>query len=77
MTERFEAFGHLSAADRERLYVNVVVPEAIARRAAQHMEELDVDYRKSPICAEGGSGPELSAVHRPRPREIGLRHRRL
>jgi 2-polyprenyl-6-methoxyphenol hydroxylase-like FAD-dependent oxidoreductase len=61
MTERFEAFGHLSAADRERLYVNVLLPEAEARRAAQHMEELDVDYRKSPICAEGGSGRRLAA----------------
>src|SRR5262245_4013763 len=61
MTERFEAFGQLSAAERERLYVNVVVPETEARRIAQHMEELDVDYRKSPICAEGGNGKRLAA----------------
>ncbi len=54
MTERSEAFSHLSQAARERLYVNVVVPEAEARRKAQHMEELDIDYRKSPICAEHG-----------------------
>jgi len=61
MTERYEAFGHLSAADRERLYVNVLTPEAVARRIAQHLEELDVDYRNSPICAEGGSGRRLAA----------------
>src|SRR5262245_10273951 len=61
MTERYEAFGHLPAAERERLYVNVLVPETEARRAAQHMEELDVDYRKSPICAEGGNGKRLAA----------------
>jgi 2-polyprenyl-6-methoxyphenol hydroxylase-like FAD-dependent oxidoreductase len=66
MTERSEAFGHLSAAERERLYVNVVMPETEARRIAQHMEELDVDYRKSPICAEGGgrrlgAGPHAGA----------------
>ena len=61
MTERSEAFGHLSAADRERLYVDVLVPETEARRIANHMEELDVDYRKSPICAEGGNGRRLAA----------------
>jgi 2-polyprenyl-6-methoxyphenol hydroxylase-like FAD-dependent oxidoreductase len=63
MTERSEAFGHLSAADRERLYVNVLTPEAVARRIAQHLEELDVDYRKSPICAEAGNAGSLSGPH--------------
>src|SRR5262249_35924295 len=61
MTERSEAFSHLSEAERERLYVNVVVPEAEARRKAQHMEELDIDYRRSPICAEHGDARRLGS----------------
>jgi 2-polyprenyl-6-methoxyphenol hydroxylase-like FAD-dependent oxidoreductase len=51
MTERSEAFSHLSESERQRLYVNVTVPEAAARTGA-HLEELDLDYRTSPICGE-------------------------
>jgi hypothetical protein len=64
MTERSEAFGHLSPAERERLYVNVVVPEVEARRMAQHMEELEStteepDLRRARARAPGnGPGPE-------------------
>ncbi len=61
MTERSEAFSGMSPARRERLYVNVVVPDAEARRIARHTEELDLDYRRSAICAE----------HRPRGRASG------
>jgi 2-polyprenyl-6-methoxyphenol hydroxylase-like FAD-dependent oxidoreductase len=56
MTERSEAFSHLSPAERDRLYLHVVVPEDKARRMAEHIEELDLDYRKSPICAEHHRG---------------------
>jgi 2-polyprenyl-6-methoxyphenol hydroxylase-like FAD-dependent oxidoreductase len=58
LTERSEAFTHLSPAERDRLYLHVVVPEDRARQMAEHIEELDLDYRKSPICAErhGGRG---------------------
>jgi 2-polyprenyl-6-methoxyphenol hydroxylase-like FAD-dependent oxidoreductase len=52
MTERAEAFSHLTPAQRERLYINVMAPEAERRRMAAHVEELDLDYSKSPICAE-------------------------
>src|SRR5262245_20736783 len=62
VTERSEAFAGMSPARRERLYVNVTVPDAEARRIARHAEELDLDYRRSAICAE----------HRPRGRPSGL-----
>ncbi|HXJ78571.1 MAG TPA: FAD-dependent monooxygenase [Candidatus Methylomirabilis sp.] len=69
MTDRSEAFSHLSQAERECIYVNVVVPEAEARHLAEHLEALDLDYRKSPICGEhgtlrrlgGGPGPGAEA----------------
>ena len=62
ITERSEAFAGMSHALRERLYMNAVVPDAEARRIARHSEELDLDYRRSAICAE----------HRPRGRASGL-----
>ena len=62
MTERSEAFAGMAPARRERLYANLVVPDAEAGRMARHSEELDLDYRKSAICAE----------HRPRGRTGGL-----
>lgn len=52
MTDRAEIFPNLSAADRERLYFHAVVPEAERLHKRRHMEELDLDYRKSPICTE-------------------------
>ena len=52
MTEAAEAFSHLSPAEREKLYFNAVIPEAKRLIEAQHREELDLDYRRSPICVE-------------------------
>lgn len=52
MTDHAEIFRDLSEADRERLYFHAVVPEAERLRERRHTEELDLDYRKSPICAE-------------------------
>lgn len=64
MTERFEAFAGLSPAQRESLYFNLAVPPEVAHQMARHVEELDLDYSKSPICREHldgagaiGSGP--------------------
>ena len=54
MTEAAEAFSHLSPAEREKLYFNAVIPEAERLVEARHREELDLDYRKSPICVEAG-----------------------
>ena len=52
MTEHLELFRDLPPAERERLYSHAVIPESERRRAARQREELDLDYRKSPICSE-------------------------
>lgn len=51
-TEHVEAFSGLSINDREKLFFNAVLPEVERLRSIQHSEELDLDYRKSPICCE-------------------------
>lgn len=52
MTDRWEIFPQLSEAERERLYFHAAVPEPERLRQAQHREELDLDYRRSPICSQ-------------------------
>ena len=52
MTEFTEAFTQLCGTDREKLYFHAVVPEAERIHSLRHGEELDLDYRKSPICSE-------------------------
>ena len=56
VTEGAEVFAHLSAEERERFCARMVVPEPEQLRMARHGEELDLDYRKSPICAEHREG---------------------
>jgi 2-polyprenyl-6-methoxyphenol hydroxylase-like FAD-dependent oxidoreductase len=56
MTEHLELFRDLSPTERERLYSHAVIPDAARLRSARQREQLDLDYRKSPICGE----------HRPR-----------
>jgi len=48
-----ELFRHLSPGERERLFFNIVLPEAERVVQGKHREELDLDYRRSPICVEG------------------------
>jgi 2-polyprenyl-6-methoxyphenol hydroxylase-like FAD-dependent oxidoreductase len=52
MTEHLEVFRDLPSAERERLYSHAFVPEAQRLRSARQREQLDLDYRKSPICGE-------------------------
>jgi 2-polyprenyl-6-methoxyphenol hydroxylase-like FAD-dependent oxidoreductase len=52
MTEHLEVFRDLPPAERERLYAHTFIPEAERWRSARQREELDLDYRKSPICCE-------------------------
>jgi hypothetical protein len=52
MTEHLEVFRNLPPAERERLYSHAFVPEAQRLRSARQREQLDLDYRKSPICGE-------------------------
>lgn len=51
-TEHAEAFSGLSNNEREKLFFNAALPEVERIRSIQHREELDLDYRKSPICCE-------------------------
>jgi hypothetical protein len=50
LTDRFEAFSHLSPEQRNQMYINMVVPPDVAKRMARHLEQLDLNYTKSPIC---------------------------
>jgi 2-polyprenyl-6-methoxyphenol hydroxylase-like FAD-dependent oxidoreductase len=50
--ESVTEWSHLSAAARTRLERNMVLPEPARLHRAQHLEELDLDYRKSPICVD-------------------------
>jgi 2-polyprenyl-6-methoxyphenol hydroxylase-like FAD-dependent oxidoreductase len=52
MTDSLEGFAGLSASQRAQLCRHVVVPEAERLAMARQGEELDLDYRKSPICRE-------------------------
>jgi 2-polyprenyl-6-methoxyphenol hydroxylase-like FAD-dependent oxidoreductase len=74
MTERLEAFTHLSPGQRQRLYFDIVVPPEIARRMARHYEELDLNYSKSPICHqhEGSHFGKTRFTAGPRPGEEAL-----
>src|ERR1700722_11698238 len=50
LTDRFEAFSNLSPEQRQQMYINMVVPPEVAKRMARHLEQLDLNYTKSPIC---------------------------
>jgi 2-polyprenyl-6-methoxyphenol hydroxylase-like FAD-dependent oxidoreductase len=54
LAERAYSYSGLSAKERDRNYRHVYVPEAERLSGVRHMEELDLDYRKSPICVEHG-----------------------
>jgi 2-polyprenyl-6-methoxyphenol hydroxylase-like FAD-dependent oxidoreductase len=62
-TESFVQWDHLSPEERKRRQRMVVLPEAERRRVAQHREALDLDYRKSPICAEGAGNGFAAGPH--------------
>ena len=52
MTDRTEAFARLSGEQRDRLVQQLFVPESEMQRAADQLQEVDIDYAKSPICLE-------------------------
>ena len=58
MTDRATVFRDLSDSERERLYLHAVVPEVERLRGTRHDQELDLDYRRSPICSEPGEHGE-------------------
>jgi len=51
-TREAAIFRQLPQAERERLYLHAALPELERLRLLRHREELDLDYRRSPICAE-------------------------
>ena len=52
LNERLISYSQLPEAERDRLYRHTYVPEAERLKTMRHMAELDLDYRKSPICAD-------------------------
>jgi 2-polyprenyl-6-methoxyphenol hydroxylase-like FAD-dependent oxidoreductase len=51
-TQQTEMFAQLSPPDRVKLCKHMFVPESEKQRARRHAEELDLDYRSSPLCIE-------------------------
>lgn len=64
-TEQVELFATLSPAERERLVAHMVVPEPQRLAAARHLQEVDLDYRASPLSfeppGEFDAGPHAGA----------------
>jgi len=52
VTEKAEAYLQLPPEERTRLYRHVTLPEADRLKMVHHSEELDLDYRRSPICKD-------------------------
>ena len=52
LTEKAEAYLTLPAEERARLYRHLTLPEADRLKMLRHTEELDLDYRQSPICSD-------------------------
>jgi 2-polyprenyl-6-methoxyphenol hydroxylase-like FAD-dependent oxidoreductase len=74
-TERLAAFKDISPQRRERLNIDMVVPPEVAKRMARHLEELDLNYSKSPICRqhEGSHFGEDPLPRRPQAGRGGAR----
>jgi hypothetical protein len=74
LTEQVAAFKDISPEQRQRLYFDMVVPPEVARRMAIHLEELDLNYSKSPICRqhEGSHFGKIRFRAGPRPGEQAL-----
>ena len=53
VTEETELFVELSGIERERLIAHMFVPESERLKAARHLQEVDLDYRASPLSFEG------------------------
>jgi 2-polyprenyl-6-methoxyphenol hydroxylase-like FAD-dependent oxidoreductase len=74
LTEHAAAFKDISPQQRQRLYFDMIVPPEVARRMATHLEELDLNYSKSPICRqhEGSHFGKTRFRAGPRPGEQAL-----
>jgi hypothetical protein len=61
-TEQAELFAKLSSAERAKLVAHMFVPEPAKVKVARHLQEVDLDYRSSPLCLEP-SGEFASGPH--------------
>ena len=65
VTDRAEIFAELSAKARKKLCAKMVISDPERLRARRHTEELDLDYRQSPITIESrqqfAGGPHAGA----------------
>ncbi len=52
-TEQFERYAGLSDAERARLVEHMLVPDTDRLNAARHLQQVDVDYGKSPLSQAG------------------------
>ncbi len=52
ITESAEHYAGLSPRERERLVAHMLIPEPERLQAARHLQEVDLDYRASPLCRE-------------------------
>ncbi len=52
ITESAEHYARLSPNQRERLVSHMLIPEPERLQAARHLQEVDLDYRNSPLCRE-------------------------
>ncbi len=62
LTEKAEAYLTLAPEERARLYRHIALPETDRLKMLHHSEELDLDYRQSPICSECIAEHEPSQV---------------
>ncbi len=64
-TQHAELFAELSSTDREKLVTHMFVPEGEKMKVRNHEEQIDLDYRSSPICLEPegefANGPHAGA----------------
>ena len=52
VTERVELYAGLSSTERERLISHMLVPAPERLASARHLQEVDLDYRESPLSLE-------------------------
>ncbi len=66
ITEHAEHYAGLSPVERERLVAHMLIPEPERREAARHLQEVDLDYRTSPLSyevkGEFGRGPQAGML---------------
>lgn len=55
-TETCELYANVSPAERERIVARLFVPETERLKAAEQLQQVDLDYRGSPLCLDSENG---------------------